>query len=668
MQDEITEISNKKTRDEDDNSDSGGSLFSRSPSPVTEDGKERWRMSDPPQEIFDDGEWKFQIIGEEVDHNGQVVEWEDWYRKDGSNTTWETAETISDVQWKQARQKARHEMASKSLSMKVITTTDIHNTETHLRNDAYNEKMKKYSKQKEPNLFEQMEKLMAKHEALDRIAAQGSATVERSQAGSSKVSRSSSRLSSKSSATLLPGHAESFAKSRHPSVPSISHSYASSKPSSSMTILSSASPLSPPLPSKSIPSLKGKEKAVICHFSSPECPSSRESLPLDNHQPSSTFSSSSGEPTAYKRSKQSSPQHSDSESSQLLFSSSNRGRKRSRHLIMSGSEVEDADIREISPFIPPKVAPHKKNSAASSSSMDDSLHRRLELEKAWNIEAQRMGAAPIYFVNDIDDEPIPSVDPHFRYIEKSYEFAPGIEKPSDEFLLRCSCKKCTKAIYCDCQHPSFMLDEKNVPFFAYDKYGLFAFNINKGIEVIECNKLCKCAKSPGQCPNRVSQIPRKHPIEIFKTPTRGWGVRSTEAIKKGQVLGIYTGLVITREAANALPGPLAKYRFDLDGDELANEEEENPSTLGLYSVDSRLHGNWTRFINHSCSPNLQIYLVVHDTPPGIGLPYIAFVANQNIPIRKELTFDYNPGQSSTLEEGADPCHCGSNECRGFLFF
>lgn len=30
-------------------------------------------MSDPPQEIFDDGEWKFQIIGEEVDHNGEVV-------------------------------------------------------------------------------------------------------------------------------------------------------------------------------------------------------------------------------------------------------------------------------------------------------------------------------------------------------------------------------------------------------------------------------------------------------------------------------------------------------------------------------------------------------------------------------------------------------------------
>lgn len=56
-----------------DPSESDGSLFSRSPSAEQEVGEERWRMSEPPQEAFDDGEWKFQIIGEEVDHNGEVV-------------------------------------------------------------------------------------------------------------------------------------------------------------------------------------------------------------------------------------------------------------------------------------------------------------------------------------------------------------------------------------------------------------------------------------------------------------------------------------------------------------------------------------------------------------------------------------------------------------------
>lgn len=90
--------------------------------------------------------------------------------------------------------------------------------------------------------------------------------------------------------------------------------------------------------------------------------------------------------------------------------------------------------------------------------------------------------------------------------------------------------------------------------------GLFAFNVYKGTEVIECNKesyitenscvaflnnvglqLCACAEKPEQCPNRVAQIPRKHPIEVFKTATCGWGVRSTKAIERGQVLGIYTG-------------------------------------------------------------------------------------------------------------------------------
>jgi histone-lysine N-methyltransferase SUV39H len=85
--------------------------------------------------------------------------------------------------------------------------------------------------------------------------------------------------------------------------------------------------------------------------------------------------------------------------------------------------------------------------------------------------------------------------------------------------------------------------------------------------------------------------------------------------------------------------------------------------------------------SHSCSPNLQIYLVTRDVPPANGLPFIAFVALTNIPAKTEFTFDYDPraaerimltrkaqkkGQNSQVPGGAKICACGAEACRGIL--
>jgi len=67
----------KKLQDEDvemnSDSDSG------SPSVAVESGLERWRASESPKESFsdaeganEDGEWRYQIIGEEVRHDGKI--------------------------------------------------------------------------------------------------------------------------------------------------------------------------------------------------------------------------------------------------------------------------------------------------------------------------------------------------------------------------------------------------------------------------------------------------------------------------------------------------------------------------------------------------------------------------------------------------------------------
>lgn len=49
------------------------------------------------------------------------------------------------------------------------------------------------------------------------------------------------------------------------------------------------------------------------------------------------------------------------------------------------------------------------------------------------------------------------------------------------------------------------------------------------------------------CQNRVAQIPRDIPLQIFKTPSHGWGVRAPVDIPKGKVLGYYTGYVLIND-------------------------------------------------------------------------------------------------------------------------
>ncbi|KAJ7934065.1 hypothetical protein B0H13DRAFT_1465201, partial [Mycena leptocephala] len=149
--------------------------------------------------------------------------------------------------------------------------------------------------------------------------------------------------------------------------------------------------------------------------------------------------------------------------------------------------------------------------------------------------------------------------------------------------------------------------------------GLFKFGMDS--KIIECNENCTC---PTSRVNRVAQRPRRIPIEIFKTQKRGWGVRTSNALVRGQVLGLYTD---PRGKANTLSGKRASYLFQLDIDE---DPGDNPDVA--YSMDAFHCGNWTRFINHSCSPNTQIISVAYDTVDEDNMPYyLAFVATENIP-------------------------------------
>ena len=49
------------------------------------------------------------------------------------------------------------------------------------------------------------------------------------------------------------------------------------------------------------------------------------------------------------------------------------------------------------------------------------MHRRMELQNLWSSKAEKRGAAPISFCNDVDDEAVPPISPNFCYLEANYK-------------------------------------------------------------------------------------------------------------------------------------------------------------------------------------------------------------------------------------------------------
>lgn len=180
----------------------------------------------------------------------------------------------------------------------------------------------------------------------------------------------------------------------------------------------------------------------------------------------------------------------------------------------------------------------------------------------------------------------------------------------------------------------------------------FMFQVSPQAPIYECNRNCKCVK---MCSNRIVQRGSNVKLSIFRTKTRGWGVRTMELVKEGMFVIEYTGEVIKRETAaeKFKDENLRHYLFDLN----FNFED---GSFG-YTIDSSICGNISRFLNHSCDPNLNVYSVwINWSDPKIY--HIALFASRDIENGEELTFDYANLSNSENRTIMD-CKCESIFCR-----
>ncbi|GER40380.1 histone-lysine N-methyltransferase [Striga asiatica] len=259
-------------------------------------------------------------------------------------------------------------------------------------------------------------------------------------------------------------------------------------------------------------------------------------------------------------------------------------------------------------------------------------------------------------VNTIDDEKPPSFDYVERMMYPSWHNP--VAPPGCDCTGRCSdSRKCRCAV-------------RNGGEIPYNRNGAL---VETKLLVYECGPHCKC---PPSCYDRVSQRGIRHQLEIFKTETRGWGVRSLTSIPSGSFICEYAGELLKHTEADRRIGS-DEYLFDIGqnlSDSCLNAEDEALSAElvgeGGYTIDACRHGNVGRFINHSCAPNLYAQNVIYDHD-DMKMPHVMLFAMENIPPLKELTYHYNYSvdqiQDSHGNIKVKKCYCGAAECTGRMY-
>ncbi|KAL6521837.1 Histone-lysine N-methyltransferase, H3 lysine-9 specific suvh4 [Orobanche gracilis] len=287
---------------------------------------------------------------------------------------------------------------------------------------------------------------------------------------------------------------------------------------------------------------------------------------------------------------------------------------------------------------------------------------------------------PIPVTNLVDDPPISPLG--FVYI-KDMKYSKNINVPTIA-PIGCDCQgSCEDSRRCACAK----LNGGDFPYVKHKKESKkdsVARLVEPKAVVFECGPNCRCGP---ECVNRTSENGYRFRLEIFRTPKKGWGVRSWDYIPAGAPICEYIGLL--RRTADLNPDADNSYVFDidclqtmkgLDGRESRLRDVSLPSYLQKmgeevsesvpFCIDAGETGNVARFINHSCQPNLfvQCMLSSHHDIKQAG---ILLVAADNIPPLKELTYDYGYALDSVL--GPDgkiqqmACYCGAEECRKRLF-
>ncbi|KAG8678545.1 hypothetical protein FRC09_019752, partial [Ceratobasidium sp. 395] len=246
-------------------------------------------------------------------------------------------------------------------------------------------------------------------------------------------------------------------------------------------------------------------------------------------------------------------------------------------------------------------------------------------------------APAITVENNVDAQPCPPWE--FVYCNRVL-YGENVPRPDRDSLEGCDClgpcNPANKDCVCVRKQEVFCAESKellDVTGFAFNKDGTVKFHLGA---VFGCNSKCSCDL---ECRNKVWQQGRKHKVVIRKTKEKGWGVFAGERIPAGSYIGIFAGELLTNAAvkqrSQIYDTSEHTYLFSIDFHHL-----KVGTGRPEYVVDGSRVGNFTRFLNHSCSPNLALSaLYVEDAE--LQRPWIAVFSDQEIKPGHELTISYS---------------------------
>ncbi|KAK7975366.1 Acetyl-CoA acetyltransferase IA [Apiospora arundinis] len=284
-------------------------------------------------------------------------------------------------------------------------------------------------------------------------------------------------------------------------------------------------------------------------------------------------------------------------------------------------------------------------------------------------------------ITNIEDEMV--LEPGFRFVQDSH-LGRGVQRAQGEFRTGCSCEDSEECQYRGCACLDELEDSEDEPDEddtlttpTASKPGIYA---PKSLTPASPSTSATKGAHAGPTARTESSSAAGNSLSRSSVPRiAAGGVKSPVDIKTGQFIDRYLGEIITPKEANRrrAKSDIAQrkdvYLFALDKFSDPDSPDERLRGPPL-EVDGEFMSGPTRFINHSCDPNLRIFARVGDHADK-HIHDLALFAIKDIPKGTELTFDYVDGIEDSESDAMNPakkkdmtpCLCGSRKCRGFLW-
>ena len=313
------------------------------------------------------------------------------------------------------------------------------------------------------------------------------------------------------------------------------------------------------------------------------------------------------------------------------------------YLVTRGSRL---DVTNNQGQLPAHCLEGDKSRAASLIQLGTTLQKLMAERKAKFLPEKKVSpdisngkeTIPITAINGEDLELGPS---GYVYVKNNVITNPLPIDRNISKLQHCKCKdNCSSEETCKCSEISLRS--------WYDSNSSLkeGFDFTDPPMIFECNDMCGC--NINSCNNRVVQHGITARTQVYKTYGMGWGVKALVDIPKGGFVCEYVGEIISDAEAEQREND--SYLFDLenrDGD--------------TFCIDANKFGNVTRFINHSCDPNLTP-VKVFTAHQDLRFPHIAMFASREIKKGDILGFDYGE-KFWVIKHKYFTCWCGLEKCK-----